>query len=349
MSPDTPTPVPGVLADDAAFDALLRAGVSLVLTDPNLPDNPIVYVNDAFSRVTGYERSAAIGRNCRFLQGPDSDPDQVRLLREAIAARREISVDLLNYRADGRPFRNRLLVAPVHGPDGEVTHFLGIQKALSEEEARRAANASPDLALREIQHRVKNHLGMIVGLIRLHARGGSADPESLVRRVESLQLLYEELSAAGFANRGERIPLEAYLSRVANAVAHLDGRAGISVQFRADHALVGVDLAARLGLLLSEIVTNALEHAFTGRESGTVDIRLTAAEDGRLTLIVADDGIGLAPGTAWPDMASMGGRIAIQLVEGMGADLSVTSGPTGTRITLDVPTEIGNDHPATTP
>jgi PAS domain S-box-containing protein len=331
------------IPDDAAFDALLRAGVSIVLTDPSLPDNPIVYVNDAFSRVTGYERSAALGRNCRFLQGPGTDPDQVRLLREAIAAGREVSVDLLNYRADGRAFRNRLLVAPVHGPDGELTHFLGIQKTLSEDEARRAANASPDLALREIQHRVKNHLSMIVGLIRLHAREGAADPDSLVRRVESLQFLYEELSAAGFANRGERLPLDAYLSRVVNAVAHLDGRAGISVQFRADPALVGVDLAARLGLLLSEIVTNALEHAFGGRESGTIDVRLAAQDGGALRLTVADNGTGLREGATWPDMASMGGRIALQLVEGMGARLSVDSGPAGTRVALDVPAGIGND------
>ncbi|NAZ35616.1 PAS domain-containing protein [Rubellimicrobium sp. CFH 75288] len=342
MSHDVPLPS---IPDEEAFSTLLRAGVAMVLTDPSLPDNPIVYVNDAFSRVTGYERSAVIGRNCRFLQGPGTDPDHVRLLREAIVAGREITVDLLNYRADGRPFRNRLLIAPVHDPEGAITHFLGIQKALSEEEARRAANASPDHALREVQHRVKNHLAMIVGLIRLHARQGTGDPDTLVRRVESLQFLYEELSAAGFASRGERLPLDAYLSRVVNAVAHLDGRAGLSVQFRAPRTLASVDVAARLGLLLSEIVTNALEHAFEGRDGGTIDVRLEAGEDGALRLLVADDGRGLPDGTTWPDMGSMGGRIALQLIEGLSGRLSVESGPGGTRVALDVPAGIGDDPP----
>jgi PAS domain S-box-containing protein len=330
------------LSDRDALATLSRADVAIVLTDPSLPDNPVVYVNDAFEKITGYARSAALGRNCRFLQGERTDPDHVRALREGIAAGQEVAVDILNHRADGAPFRNRLLIAPVQGEGGRITHFLGIQKALSEEDARRARLQSVDEALREVQHRVKNHLAMIVGLIRIQARGqgdgGAASPyDMLARRVESLQLLYEELSHAGRGARGAgRIALGAYLGRICHAIAHLDGRAGIRVAVDMAPLQADVEQAARIGLLLSEIVTNALEHAFDGRDEGLLEVRLKDG-DGRLRLTVADDGTGIAPGVAWPDMRSTGGRIVAGLVEGLGADLDVRTGAAGTRVTLDLP------------
>ena len=161
---------PGGLTEDQAAAIFAHAGVSLVLTDPNLPDNPIVYVNDAFERVTGYTREQVLGRNCRFLQGEGTDPDHRRALRDAIDQGRDVVVDILNYHPDGTSFRNRLLVAPVRDSQGRIVHFLGVQKTLSPEEARRARAVSVDDALREIEHRVKNHLAMILGLIRLQSR-----------------------------------------------------------------------------------------------------------------------------------------------------------------------------------
>lgn len=327
------------LSEGDAVATLAKAGVAVVVTNPSLPDNPIVYINDAFERVTGYDRSAVIGRNCRFLQGPQTDPDHRRILREGIAAGEEVSLDILNYRADGTPFRNRLLVSPVHDDSGRISFFLGIQKVLSDEDARRSLAAAE--ALREIQHRVKNHLAMIVGLIRMQQRGETAtdDYDTLARRVESLQLLYEELSHAGAHRHGDRISLGAYLSRVGHAVAHLDGRPGIRVAIDMAPLQSDVESAARLGLILSEMVTNALEHAFDGREDGRLSIRLATGGDGRAELRVEDDGAGFPDGTVWPDMGSLGGRIVAGLVDGLSGSLSVESDGRGTRIALLVPRE----------
>jgi len=324
------------MTENEAATTFARAGVSILLTNPNLPDNPIVYVNDAFERATGYRRKVAVSRNCRFLQGDDTDPDQRRRLREAIAMGRETTVDILNHRADGTRVTNRLLVSPVRDREDRITYFLGIQKVLTPEEARLAHAVSADEAMREIQHRVKNHLAMIVGLIRLQSReaGAQADYGNLARRIESLQILYEEMSHAGPA--GDRIGLGAYLSRICSAIAHLDGRPGIRLAIDMAPLSVSVETAARMGLILSEVVTNALEHAFIGRSEGLLDVRL---EDGGGTarVTVTDDGVGLAEGTAWPDMASMGGRIVAGLVDGLDARLHVDTGPKGTRVTLDVP------------
>ncbi len=125
--PDT---IEELLEDDKAFEGFARAQVSMVVTNPHLEDNPIVYVNQAFTRCTGYARSASIGRNCRFLQGENTAKEDVDRLRAGIESGESVAVDILNYRANGEPFMNRLIVTPVTGATGEVDYFLGIQKEL---------------------------------------------------------------------------------------------------------------------------------------------------------------------------------------------------------------------------
>ncbi|AGB15816.1 PAS domain S-box [Halovivax ruber XH-70] len=106
--------------------AMDEAPVGIAITDPDRPDNPLVYVNDSFEALTGYGPSETIGRNCRFLQGPETDPDAVAKLRAAIDAAEPVAVELQNYRADGEVFWNRVEIAPVT-EHGQVTHFVGYQ------------------------------------------------------------------------------------------------------------------------------------------------------------------------------------------------------------------------------
>lgn len=110
-----------------------------LITDPRLPDNPIVFANAAFARLTGYDRSAILGQNCRFLQGPRTDAAEIARLRAAIASRETIELDLLNYRADGSTFWNRLLVSPVFDDDGTLTYFFASQMDVTLERERLAA------------------------------------------------------------------------------------------------------------------------------------------------------------------------------------------------------------------
>ncbi|KMO32475.1 histidine kinase, partial [Methylobacterium tarhaniae] len=110
------------------FAAAVRATrMPMVITDPHRPDNPIVFVNDAFTRLTGYARDEIVGRNCRFLQGPETDPDDVARIREAIAQRVPIEIDLLNRKKSGEAFWNRLLVSPVFDEAGQLTYFFASQ------------------------------------------------------------------------------------------------------------------------------------------------------------------------------------------------------------------------------
>lgn len=119
----------------------------VLIADARAPDLPIIYANRAFSVMTGYSLEDVIGRNCRFLQGPESDPDMVEALRCGLQNQRETHVTLCNYRKDGTPFWNDLYVAPVRGQDGGVTHFVGVQHDISKHkayEARLAYHATHD-------------------------------------------------------------------------------------------------------------------------------------------------------------------------------------------------------------
>jgi PAS domain S-box-containing protein len=113
-------------------DAILPMAIS----DPALPDNPIVYVNPAFEALTGYAREEVLGRNCRFLQGPMTDQGELGRLREAIRSRAKVSVDLLNHRKDGSPFWNRLLITPVCSEDGTLRYFFASQHDVTAERER---------------------------------------------------------------------------------------------------------------------------------------------------------------------------------------------------------------------
>ena len=139
-------PLPLDLADQTVRDAAVRAMQhSLTVTDPTLPDNPLVYVNPAFERMTGYAAADVVGRNCRFLQGPDTDPVAVARVRAGLAAAEPVTEVLLNYRKDGTPFWNELAISPVYDAAGGLTHYVGVQTDVT---VQIAAQAERDAAYR---------------------------------------------------------------------------------------------------------------------------------------------------------------------------------------------------------
>lgn len=137
------------------FAAAVRATrMPMLITDPRQPDNPIVFVNDAFARLTGYDRSETLGHNCRFLQGPDTNKDDVARVREAIAERVPVEIELLNYRKDGTTFWNRLLISPVFD-GGELTYFFASQFDITVERERYSRLAADR---RELEAQVESRM-----------------------------------------------------------------------------------------------------------------------------------------------------------------------------------------------
>ncbi|MFW6153142.1 MAG: bacterio-opsin activator domain-containing protein [Halobacteriota archaeon] len=138
--------------------AMDEAPVGITISDPDRPDNPLIYANASFGRITGYPVAEVLGRNCRFLQGTDTDPATVAELRDGIDAAEPVTVELLNYRRDGEPFWNEVTVAPLMDEAGEVTNFVGFQVDVT---TRKEAQ----LALAEERERLDRLLDRIEGLL----------------------------------------------------------------------------------------------------------------------------------------------------------------------------------------
>ena len=163
LLPNRPLPLTVRRMSEADFTAALHVlkqavdatSSGIIISDPHLPDNPIIYHNSTFERLTGYQEAEITGRNCRFLQGPDTNPEAISCIRQAIRSRTDCQVTLLNYRKDGTPFWNELYMSPVREPrTGRLTHYIGVQNDVT---ARIKAEQERD-ALLEKQKRVANTL-----------------------------------------------------------------------------------------------------------------------------------------------------------------------------------------------
>jgi PAS domain S-box-containing protein len=108
-------------------EMIAGSAIAAVISNPRLPDNPIVECNEAFVALTGYRRDEIIGRNCRFMSGPATEQTVTDMIRTAIRERRPALVEILNYKKDGTAFRNAVMVAPIFGADGQLDYFLGSQ------------------------------------------------------------------------------------------------------------------------------------------------------------------------------------------------------------------------------
>lgn len=181
--------IPGPGLDDRSsvfFTAVEMTRMPMLVTDPNQPDNPIVFANLAFLDLTQYPEDEVIGRNCRFLQGPQTDRDTVDEIRSAVRDQRAIAVDLLNYKRDGSPFWNALFVGPIFDHSGKLLYFFASQmdvtrRRTSEQAFRQAQKMEAIGQLTAgLAHDFNNLLQVISGNLEIAA--GRVAGDALLRR-----------------------------------------------------------------------------------------------------------------------------------------------------------------------
>jgi PAS domain S-box-containing protein len=320
---------------------------SIVIADPNQPDVPLVYVNPAFERTTGYAAEEVLGRNCRFLQGKDRDQPALGELRTAVREGRHCTVVLRNYRKDGSLFWNELSIYPVRDDEGRTTSFVGVQNDITERirteeilseirraERRRIARDLHDVVLQDLS-------GALQSLRLTHLRA---------KRSGTSLDLEEELGALGRASSGlrnaiydlrrekERPFLESVESLVELSRQTMPEREiRLLVEEGFDAGLSGRE-SVELMRILQEALANVRRH------SAARNVEVGLRTDDRAILIeVSDDGRGFDPGSA---RAGVGLSAMRERAEGLGGDFEVRSRPgRGTEITVRIRPAGGTPDP----
>jgi PAS domain S-box-containing protein len=282
-------------SEDPFAAAFKATRMPMLITDPQQPDNPIIFCNQAFATLTGYGVDELIGRNCRLLQGPETNQEAVAGLRDAIAAERDIAIDILNYRKDGSSFWNALFVSPVRDAAGEVIYFFASQldfttikskerelaearRSAEREVARRTRDLSEalkaqTLLVHEVDHRVKNNLLTIASIVKLQARMSETDIVkrtlfSVLNRVEALSTVQRKLFTS--ADLG-RFDVSDFAKDLIEDLVGALKRDDIRVTVDLSPVLVPAVKASPLALIVNELVLDA---ARRGLSDGGGEIHL---------------------------------------------------------------------------
>jgi PAS domain S-box-containing protein len=352
---------------DPFASAVRRTRMPMIITDPGQQDNPIIFANDAFLHLTGYERDDVIGRNCRFLQGPGTDTSVIARIREAIRTAQPVfQDDLLNYKKDGTPFWNALFMSPVVDDDGKVVYFFASQhdvtarkasernvidrkEELETEVRKRTADlqkAIDDLTmaaetkavlLHEIDHRVKNNLQMISALIALKTRN-ITDPSirdalnSMLERVQAISTVHRRLYPSDDVTRFE---VADFVRDLVGDLMSASGREDLRAELDLETIEIAAARAAPLALVINELMTNAIKHAFPDR-GGRILVAIKKRDDDDLTIRIEDNGVGIDPNKI-NDNRSYGATIVKTLCRQLQAKITWSGAHPGARVEISMP------------
>lgn len=340
------------------FAAAVRATrMPMVITDPGQPDNPIVFVNEAFQELTGYSREECVGRNCRFLQGKDTNSETVTKIRDAIARGEDVDADILNYRKDGTSFWNALYLSPVRGGNGHIHFFFASQLDVSkridaqqrvidqkeqvEHEVRvrtadlEASVEAQTLLLHEVDHRVKNNLSIIGSLLRMQIRD-SEDPNVrralrlTMERVDAMAAVHRRLYQAGDVRYFE---VSSYASNIIQDAIGASRYKNVFLHSDVQTVQLPSELATSFGLLLNEILLHLFD-PYTPIKS----VSLKSSADGEHVTIVLSNEV--LEKTSQEMLSPLSSKLIARLCAQLDATVEWSHSLTGLSATLSIPVSV---------
>jgi len=336
---DTPD-LAGALESEQFRHFLDQVPIAIAVSDMS-GDERIVYANPEFERVSGCLAADLVDQTWDLFVAPGQADGEPRTLGASIRDASDFIGTYTIERADQPPALVDAYSNVIQDETGRPAYRLAalVDVTAHRDEEREDLELKlreKDLLLLEVQHRVKNNLQMITALMRIEARNArgkmdTAPFDRLAGRIESIQILYGLLSDRGTEGT---IDLGVYLSHVASAVLQAHAAEGIRLDLKVDVYPVSVNVAMPTGLVVNELLTNALKHAFVGRPGGTITLHSLTDADG-CRIIIADDGIGLPEGVTWPKRGKLGSAIVQSLQENAKARLEIDSSPEGgLRVTI---------------
>lgn len=324
--------------------AAWASGTAMAMADATAPGRPIVFANDAYLALTGYDREEVVGRGGDILQGPGTDEAARTILRDAIDDGRPVSVELLNYRKTGEAFWNALNLEPLRDGGGRVAYWVATLRDISE---RRAATAdgmrdleaalnAKSALLHEVDHRVKNNLQLISSLLVLQSRR-VADPalrtalRGMLERVNAIATVHRRLFQSADV---ERFDLADFVRDLAADLMAETGRSDIALHLDLEPVSVPAAQAAPLALIINELFANALRHGFRDG-GGRLDAAIRRRASGFEIEVVQD--------RASADAAS-GPGFGLTIVDLLCQQLSgrwrLEAAQPGVRAIVNLPTEV---------
>ena len=308
-------------------EAVRRTRMPMLVTDATLPGNPIVFANRSFVKLSGYSMDELLGQDPHFMNGGGTDPEAIRRYEAAILEERDETLEILQYRKDGSPFRAMLFASPIDDGQGTVTnHFLSylditrrydaeesLRTLTSELEERVAARtgeleaankrlsalvAEREMLLVEVNHRAKNSLAIAASLLAIQGRR-QPDPavralfEEAQERLNAMARVHDLLSKS---EKAQQVDVSVYVGDLCEALRPItenDDRIRLEAKME-DAILVDADTAVPLGIVLTELITNAVKYAFPAPRSGTILVQARRSQPGWMELVVRDDGIGMS-------------------------------------------------------
>jgi PAS domain S-box-containing protein len=269
---------PEAMADRLQLAAIAvdRTRMPMVVSDPRKDGNPVVLANQAFLDLTGYTADEVLGRNCRFLQGPGTSEAVITQIRAAVAEEREVTIEVLNYKKDGEPFWNQLHISPIHDDDGKLLYFFASQDDVTEFRKVQVLEETEHRLLREVDHRARNVLAVVNGIVRLSRSDDAAlYAAAIQQRVHALAAAHTLLAERGWSE----IPLDQVIRQ---QVGGLDGN---RVTTDGPVVMVPALVVQPLALVIHELLFNAVLHGALSGPDGTLSVRWRpGAESGGFTL-----------------------------------------------------------------
>ncbi len=280
--------------------ALDVAPIGITIADISEPDDPLIYVNDGFVEMTGYPETEAVGRNCRFLQGDETEEEPVAQMREAIENRESTSVELKNYRKDGTLFWNQVTIAPIPD-DREITYYVGFQQDITKrkqfEEQLQEQRDTLETLNAMVRHDIRNDLQLTLSSLELLAphvaEGGEQHLATALESTEQaiqLTVAARDIADVLLRDGAERHPVALESTLVDEIESIRKEYSALTVTIDGTIPRVGVQADKMLPSLFRNLLTNAVTH----NDSDTPTITVSAtADDHEARIRISDNGPGI--------------------------------------------------------
>ncbi|MDZ7756600.1 PAS domain S-box protein [Rhodohalobacter sp.] len=316
--------------------------VVITEAEPDEEENwrKIIYVNDAFEKITGYSKDEVLGKSIEILNGPKTDPKEIQKIRDSVENIEPCEAEILNYTKDGRTFWNNFSLAPVKDKFGKYTHWIIIGRDVSDykqnEKELKESIKEKETLLAEIHHRVKNNLAIVSSLMQMQAM--NSDSEELNRqllesvlRIKSMAGIHEQLYQA--KNFSKLQFSDSLKSLSENIVDTLQTETDVELELNLETIELNINQSVPCSLLINEVITNILKHGFTGRSKGRIQIQ-THAENNLVTIRITDDGVGLPDAFDEKKNSSLGLELIDLLTKQLEGENRYLSNGTGTTFEL---------------